>query len=614
MSGKQLCLHDLPEATSTASNPTRAYLFGMNQHSVQLYLRDSSVPFESMMAAVNSSVPPTHSAATLMYLGPLQAAARLHLGNPANYCSYYSAEKSKTLFHIPDDAALRPIDATHALLQLKPCKYFHSVCPSGLDLSSRTIDLPCSAIFALALPQSVKPAQSSRSAEARKPFCLEHCIDPSSRRTSAATYTGSTNFADDPNTCKAVFGADPLVSVLGHKSLVSIDASIVLQQFFKHLFWYLYLHTISLSYTGASAFIANSDLYTTKLGDSVSEIIAALRLLSIGQPLYYLVFQMPLPHVLFEDALVLIHALPPSSPDTVNENFLYLLYLGLTTIIQQKMEANNYIRPVQSPSDPLALLTAFSKLQSACIIAFATLRTEQAQMLTISHQLHPRPPPSPLRLSLRQPPHFPLFLFAFRKLKPPLLIINLPQPLGWKRGMNPGPPPPSWHGCGYCFGPDHIFSRCLFRSKPHAVNFFHAYINEFLPEVYATLSARKPLASIPYCLPAPMTALVPSPAKKPWFGPSPYAHTYVTQIVHFFESAMISPALLNPMPLTFSSRLPHLILQLFPGVTVPVLYDTCSGVNLISSAIFLWLQYIAPSATLTVYDSKDSRYLCAHPR
>ena len=75
------------------------------------------------------------------------------------------------------------------------------------------------------------------------------------------------------------------------------------------------------------------------------------------------------PHVLFEDALILIRALPPSSPDTVNENILYLLYLGLPTIIQQKMEANNYIRLVQSPSNPLALLTAFSDLQSACITA-----------------------------------------------------------------------------------------------------------------------------------------------------------------------------------------------------------------------------------------------------
>ena len=83
MAGKQLSLYDLPEATSTASNPIRAYLFGMNQHSVQLYLRDSSVPFESMMAAMNSSVPPIHSAASLRYLGPMQIAARMHLSDPA---------------------------------------------------------------------------------------------------------------------------------------------------------------------------------------------------------------------------------------------------------------------------------------------------------------------------------------------------------------------------------------------------------------------------------------------------------------------------------------------------------------------------------------------------
>ena len=62
---------------------------------------------------------------------------------------------------------------------------------------------------------------------------------------------------------------------------------------------------------------------------------------------------------LFEDALVLICALPPSSPDTVNKNFLYLLYLCLPTIIQQKMEANTYIRPVQ-PLPTLCVCLCFT--------------------------------------------------------------------------------------------------------------------------------------------------------------------------------------------------------------------------------------------------------------
>ena len=292
MSEKQLCLYDLPEATSTASNPTRAYLFGMNQHSVQLYLRDSSVTFESMMTAMKSSMPPTHSEAALTYLGPLQLAARLHLSDRANleFCGYYSVEKSKTHHSIPDAPANRPPDVSHALFKLKPREYICSFCPSDLNLSSRDIDLSCSAQFAFALPQSVKPTHSSRSADTtlaadislessiaashaspqRKDFCRRHRIDPSSRTTSAATYTGSTDstdFADDVNleALQSVFGAAPFVSVLNYKSLVSIDASPILKQFFKQLFWYFYLHTVSLSYTDASAFIADSALFTTSL-------------------------------------------------------------------------------------------------------------------------------------------------------------------------------------------------------------------------------------------------------------------------------------------------------------------------------------------------------------
>ena len=90
------------------------------------------------------------------------------------------------------------------------------------------------------------------------------------------------------------------------------------------------------------------------------------------------------------------HSCSPSVlPNVINENVLYLLYLGLPTIIQQQMEPNNSIRPVQSPSNPIALLTAFSSLPFACITAFEALGSEQAQLLAISHLLQPRPPPPP---------------------------------------------------------------------------------------------------------------------------------------------------------------------------------------------------------------------------
>ena len=82
MAGKHVSLYDLPEAMSNTSNLTRAYFFDLNQQQIQLYLCGPLVSFESMVAAMNSSIPSAHSEAALVYL------------SPADGCTYASEHPS----------------------------------------------------------------------------------------------------------------------------------------------------------------------------------------------------------------------------------------------------------------------------------------------------------------------------------------------------------------------------------------------------------------------------------------------------------------------------------------------------------------------------------------
>ena len=62
------------------------------------------------------------------------------------------------------------------------------------------------------------------------------------------------------------------------------------------------------------------------------------------------------------------------------------------------------------------------------------------------------------------------------------------------------------------------------------------------------------------------------------------------------------------MPLSFVSTLPHITVMLYPGVSVPIVFDTGSGVNLMSLSWLLWLQLVAPSAVMRVYDCEGDHY------
>ena len=48
--------------------------------------------------------------------------------------------------------------------------------------------------------------------------------------------------------------------------------------------------------------------------------------------------------------------------------------------------------------------------------------------------------------------------------------------------------------------------------------------------------------------------------------------------------------------------------MLYPGVSVPIVFDTGSGVNRMSLSLLLWLQLVAPSAVTRVYDCEDDHY------
>ena len=89
--------------------------------------------------------------------------------------------------------------------------------------------------------------------------------------------------------------------------------------------------------------------------------------------------------------------------------------------------------------------------------------------------------------------------------------------------------------------------------------------------------------------------------------PSRTAFTFIAQI-SVLEASVDTTLTSNPMPLSFVSTLPHITVMLYPGVSVPIVFDTGSGVNLMSLSLLLWLQLVAPSAVMRVYECEDDHY------
>ena len=169
-----------------------------------------------------------------------------------------------------------------------------------------------------------------------------------------------------------------------------------------------------------------------------------------------------------------------------------------------------------------------------------------------------------------------------------------------------------------------MFRKCPHRNNPDSSDFFHWYIEQYVPRLWAALqrkkaerrAARAPaatLAAVPVS--APAAAAAAAPAAAPAFVPTPRsrsrpsrtAFTFVTQI-SVLETSVDPPLTTNPMPLAFVSTLPHITIMLYPGVSIPVVFDTGSGVNLMSLSLLRWLQLVAPSAIVRVYDCDDDCY------
>ena len=165
--------------------------------------------------------------------------------------------------------------------------------------------------------------------------------------------------------------------------------------------------------------------------------------------------------------------------------------------------------------------------------AETTMQRYQPPQQAPQRQHHPQPTPD---LQHYQPPrhHHPQPSSAW------------PAP-NWRLGEDPGPPPPDWQGCFYCFLTGHMFRNCPHRHSTDAVSFFHWYSQTHVPCLYASIQCQREekraacapaaaLAAVPVAVPAAAPAAVPaaapvvSPTPRTQSRPSCTAYTFVTQI------------------------------------------------------------------------------------
>ena len=237
----------------------------------------------------------------------------------------------------------------------------------------------------------------------------------------------------------------------------------------------------------------------------------------------------------------------------------------------------------------------------------------QAESTLQCHQLSQqasRPTPD---LQRYQPQHHHPFqpLPSLQLYEPPRRHSSQPAPVwpapGWRMGEDPGPPPHGWQGCFNCFEINHMFRNCPHRLDADASNFFHT--SRRIPmSVYINSTPESSLCRRPAAAPtaAPAAAVVPAAAAPVVVAtpcmdsrPSRSAFTFIAQI-SILETSVDPPYTSNPMPLSFAPTLPHITIMPYPGVSVPVMFDTGSDVNLMSLSLLLWLQLVAPSAVIPI--------------
>ena len=133
----------------------------------------------------------------------------------------------------------------------------------------------------------------------------------------------------------------------------------------------------------------------------------------------------------------------------------------------------------------------------------------------------------------------------------------------------------------------------------------------YVPHLYASFPKQRALSAaassvVPAVVPAAAApVVVPTPSTD--YQRSCSAFVFVTQI-SILTTSVDPRHTSNHMPLAFVSTPSYITIMLYPGVSIHVVFDTGSGVNIMFFLLLLWLQLVAPSAVVKVYDFEDSCY------
>jgi len=261
---------------------------------------------------------------------------------------------------------------------------------------------------------------------------------------------------------------------------------------------------------------------------SISAIVSGIRDLSIGPSTALLASQMAPPSTIFIEASILIQALPSDATLWSNENLPYIMFNNLPRVLQERMKSDDsFVFPSTTFPTAYGVASALSLMQLVATSAYDQLQQTQAEFTALSQACSTAAPTTSAAPSvpvLLAPAGFPpvptgpsapayvsqaeTTLQRYQPSQqqqhdqPPPLLPYAPhhEPTsqrsrsaqvwpapGWRLGHDPGSPPTGWSGCFYCFNIDHMFRRYPHRNDLDATRFFHWYIEQYVPRLWASI-------------------------------------------------------------------------------------------------------------------------------